>query len=301
MTSNSYHIPVLLHAAVKGLNIQPSGIYVDVTFGGGGHSREILSHLDNGTLCAFDQDSDAKTNLINDSRFRFYPTNFSNLQSALATDGIENVNGILADLGVSSHQFDDAERGFSLRYEAPLDMRMDQQSPLSAFDVINSYETEKLKIIFREYGEAENAGKLAYFIGEARKQKAISTTGELLQIIDRVAPRKKEKQYQAKIFQAIRIEVNDEMSVLRDFLQQSLNVLSPGGRLVVISYHSLEDRLVKNFMRSGNLSGEIEKDFFGVPITPFTDLTKKPLVPDEAEIEQNPRSRSAKLRIAEKK
>lgn len=301
MTSNSYHIPVLLHAAVKGLNIQPSGIYVDVTFGGGGHSREILSHLDNGTLCAFDQDSDAKNNLINDSRFRFYPTNFSNLQSALATDGIENVNGILADLGVSSHQFDDAERGFSLRYEAPLDMRMDQQSPLSAFDVINSYETEKLKIIFREYGEAENAGKLAYFIGEARKQKAISTTGELLQIIDRVAPRKKEKQYQAKIFQAIRIEVNDEMSVLRDFLQQSLNVLSPGGRLVVISYHSLEDRLVKNFMRSGNLSGEIEKDFFGVPITPFTDLTKKPLVPDEAEIEQNPRSRSAKLRIAEKK
>ncbi|MBX7094092.1 MAG: 16S rRNA (cytosine(1402)-N(4))-methyltransferase RsmH [Flavobacteriales bacterium] len=301
MTSNSYHIPVLLHAAVKGLNIQPSGIYVDVTFGGGGHSREILSHLDNGTLCAFDQDSDAKNNLINDSRFRFYPTNFSNLQSALAMDGIENVNGILADLGVSSHQFDDAERGFSLRYEAPLDMRMDQQSPLSAFDVINSYETEKLKIIFREYGEAENAGKLAYFIGEARKQKAISTTGELLQIIDRVAPRKKEKQYQAKIFQAIRIEVNDEMSVLRDFLQQSLKVLSPGGRLVVISYHSLEDRLVKNFMRSGNLSGEIEKDFFGVPITPFTDLTKKPLVPDEAEIEQNPRSRSAKLRIAEKK
>jgi 16S rRNA (cytosine1402-N4)-methyltransferase len=210
------------------------------------------------------------------------------------------VDGILADLGVSSHQFDDTSRGFSLRFDAPLDMRMDTLQPLHAGVVVNEYEEAKLKQIFREYGEVENAGKLAWRISEERKKKSIDTTGDLLKIIDQVAPFRKEKQYQAKVFQAIRIEVNDEMHVLRELLLQSLEVLKPGGRLVVIAYHSLEDRLVKNFMRSGNLQGEIEKDFFGRVITPIREITRKPMVPDEAEMEKNPRARSAKLRIAQK-
>jgi 16S rRNA (cytosine1402-N4)-methyltransferase len=210
------------------------------------------------------------------------------------------VDGILADLGVSSHQFDDASRGFSLRFDAPLDMRMDTLQPLHAGVVVNEYEEAKLKQIFREYGEVENAGKLAWRISEERKKKSIDTTGDFLKIIDQVAPFRKEKQYQAKVFQAIRIEVNDEMHVLRELLLQSLEVLKPGGRLVVIAYHSLEDRLVKNFMRSGNLQGEIEKDFFGRVITPIREITRKPMVPDEAEMEKNPRARSAKLRIAQK-
>lgn len=301
MSSNSYHIPVLLHAAVKGLNIHDGGIYVDVTFGGGGHSREILKHPGLKTLCAFDQDPDAAANVPNDPRFLFFPRNFSELQSALRDSGIGQVNGILADLGVSSHQFDDAGRGFSLRYDAPLDMRMNSSAPRSAFEVINHYDENQLKLILREYGEVENAGRLARLICNVRKEKKISTTGDLLQLIDKVAPWKKEKQFQAKVFQAIRIEVNDELEVLRELLRQSLEVLKPEGRLVVISYHSLEDRLVKNFMRSGNLEGVIEKDFFGKPLTPFTEITRKPLVPDAAETEQNPRARSAKLRIAEKK
>lgn len=301
MTSNSYHIPVLLHAAVKGLNIRSGGIYVDVTFGGGGHSREILKQLSEGTLCGFDQDPDAAANVPNDPRFKFFPRNFSQLKDALQEAGIAHVNGILADLGVSSHQFDDAERGFSLRFDAPLDMRMDTRSPRSASSVVNEYDEEQLRIIFREYGEVEQAGKLARLICSNRKEKSIETTGDLLAIIDRVAPWKKEKQYQAKVFQAIRIEVNDELSVLRDLLEQSLEMLAPEGRLVVISYHSLEDRLVKNFMRSGNLEGVIQKDFFGRVLTPFTEITRKPVIPDTAEIEQNPRARSAKLRIAEKK
>jgi len=298
--SNGYHVPVLLHAAVEGLEIKSDGIYVDVTFGGGGHSREILKNIETGTLCAFDQDSDAAQNQIQDSRFRFFPENFSRLKNALHEAGIMQVDGILADLGVSSHQFDDASRGFSLRFDAPLDMRMDTHQPLHAGVVVNEYEEAKLKQIFREYGEVENAGKLAWRISEERKKKSIDTTGDLLKIIDQVAPFRKEKQYQAKVFQAIRIEVNDEMHVLRELLLQSLEILKPGGRLVVIAYHSLEDRLVKNFMRSGNLQGEIEKDFFGRVITPIREITRKPLVPDEAEMEKNPRARSAKLRIAQK-
>jgi 16S rRNA (cytosine1402-N4)-methyltransferase len=298
--SNGYHVPVLLHAAVEGLEIKSDGIYVDVTFGGGGHSREILKKIETGTLCAFDQDPDAAQNQIQDSRFRFFPENFSRLKNALHEAGIMQVDGILADLGVSSHQFDDTSRGFSLRFDAPLDMRMDTLQPLHAGVVVNEYEEAKLKQIFREYGEVENAGKLAWRISEERKKKSIDTTGDLLKIIDQVAPFRKEKQYQAKVFQAIRIEVNDEMHVLRELLLQSLEVLKPGGRLVVIAYHSLEDRLVKNFMRSGNLQGEIEKDFFGRVITPIREITRKPMVPDEAEMEKNPRARSAKLRIAQK-
>lgn len=299
-TSNSYHIPVLLHAAVRGLHINPKGFYVDVTFGGGGHSREILQHLSDGKLFAFDQDADAKANVPDDDRFTFIPRNFSHLQQALHDLGIEKVNGILADLGVSSHQFDDPKRGFSIRSDMPLDMRMNAAQSLSAIEVVNDYETDELKTILRNYGEVENAGRLVFAIEQKRKQKRIETTGELLELISKVAPRQKEKQYQAKVFQAIRIEVNQELEVLKAFLEQSLNVLEPGGRLVVISYHSLEDRLVKNFMKSGKFSGEVEKDFYGNPQKPFEEITRKPIVPDEAETEQNPRARSAKLRIAEK-
>lgn len=301
MASNSYHIPVLLHAAVKGLNLQPDGIYVDVTFGGGGHSRLILNQLQGGRLIAFDQDPDAKANVPDDERVSFIPRNFSQMLSSLEECNAVPVNGILADLGVSSHQFDDPTRGFSLRFDAPLDMRMDQNSYPDAQEVINHYDENRLKTILREYGEVEQAGRLVHYITERRKQNPITTTGELLSIIDRVASPKKVKQYQAKVFQAIRIEVNDEMRVLREFLEQSLKALAPGGRLVVIAYHSLEDRLVKNFMRTGNLEGELHKDFYGRPLTPFTEITRKPIIPDTAEQEENPRSRSAKLRIAEKK
>ena len=300
MTSSSYHIPVLLHAAVKGLQLQTNGIYVDVTFGGGGHSREILSSLSEGKLIGFDQDADAKRNIPADPRFIFVPQNFSQLQQALNEIEIHSVNGILADLGVSSHQFDNPERGFSIRFDAELDMRMDLSQSLSAKVVLNEYEENELKFILQTYGEVEQAGRLVRAISEKRKENQIETTGDLLNLINRIAPRQKEKQYQAKVFQAIRIEVNRELEVLKDFLKQSLEVLSPGGRLVVISYHSLEDRLVKNFMKTGNFEGDLKKDFYGNPIRPFTEITRKPIIPDDAEIELNPRARSAKLRIAEK-
>lgn len=300
MTSSSYHIPVLLHAAVKGLQLQTNGIYVDVTFGGGGHSREILSSFSEGKLIGFDQDADAKRNIPADPRFIFVPQNFSQLQQALNEIEIYSVNGILADLGVSSHQFDNPERGFSIRFDAELDMRMDLSQSLSAKVVLNEYEENELKFILQTYGEVEQAGRLVRAISEKRKENPIETTGELLNLINRIAPRQKEKQYQAKVFQAIRIEVNRELEVLKDFLKQSLEVLSPGGRLVVISYHSLEDRLVKNFMKTGNFEGDLKKDFYGNPIRPFTEITRKPIIPDDAEIELNPRARSAKLRIAEK-
>lgn len=300
MTSNSYHIPVLLHAAVKGLQLRSDGIYVDVTFGGGGHSREILSQLTNGKLIGFDQDADAQKNVPNDPRFVFVPKNFSELKSSLSDLGINQVQGILADLGVSSHQFDNPDRGFSIRYDSKLDMRMDTSQSLSAQDVINEYDETELKFIFQQYGEVEQAGRLVKAISILRKEKRIETTGELLKLIERIAPRQKEKQYQAKVFQAIRIEVNRELDVLKDFLTDALSVLSPGGRLVVISYHSLEDRLVKNFIRSGNFKGELEKDFYGNPLKPFNEVFRKPLIPDAAEIELNPRARSAKLRVAEK-
>ena len=300
-TSNSYHIPVLLHAAIEGLKIKPDGIYVDATFGGGGHSGYILQSLTSGRLFAFDQDADAAANVPPDKKFHFVPQNFRFLQQSLAHQQVTAVDGILADLGVSSHQFDNPERGFSIRTDAKLDMRMDQSQEFSAWNIINEWEIDELKKILREYGEVESAGKLAYKISLQRKIRPIDTTGELIEIIRRVAPRQKEKQYLAKVFQAIRIEVNGEIEVLKEFLEQCREVLKPGGRLVVISYHSLEDRIVKNFMRSGNFSGEIEKDFYGNPITPLREITRKPVVPDTAETEQNPRSRSARLRIAEKK
>jgi len=300
MTSSSYHNPVLLHAATSGLNLQPGGIYIDVTFGGGGHSREILSQLKNGKLFGFDQDPEAAANIPQNENFVFVAENFRNITNSLRIYGVLNVDGILADLGVSSHQFDSAQRGFSIRFDAQLDMRMNSSQSLSAYDVINNYDSHELKKIFRNYGEVENPGRLANEIISERTNSPIATTGRLNEIAERLAPRNKVKQYLAQVFQALRIEVNDEMGALRELLQQSIQLLKPGGRLVVISYHSLEDRLVKNWMKSGNFEGEVKKDFYGNPLRPFLEITKKPIVPDAAEIEQNPRARSAKLRIAER-
>ncbi len=300
MSSNSYHIPVLLHAAVQGLAIRPGATYVDVTFGGGGHSREILTHLPEGRLFGFDQDPAAQKNAPTHDSFVFVTSNFRYITEALAAHGVSQIDGLLADLGVSSRQFDDADRGFSIRFDARLDMRMDTHQELSAFEVINTYEEALLKRIFREYGEVEQAGRLTAAIARRRRENPIQTTGELLELIASVAPRAKEKQYQAKVFQAIRIEVNAELDALRELLLQCTGLIRPGGRLVFISYHSLEDRLVKNFMRTGNLLGQLEKDFYGNPIRPFTEVTRKPIVPTTAETEENPRARSAKLRIAER-
>lgn len=301
MSSSPYHIPVLLHAAVNGLEIQPQGNYVDVTFGGGGHSREILKHLTTGKLFGFDQDPDAKNNIPPNENFVFVPQNFCYLSNYLRFYGANQVDGILADLGVSSHQFDDASRGFSIRSDAFLDMRMNKNQDLSAIDVINDYPEEKLKYIFKSYGELQHGTNVAKMIVKARTNASINTTRDLVEALAPMIPKKNEKQFLAQVFQAIRIEVNGELDVLEDFLKQALDYLKPGGRLVVISYHSLEDRLVKNFMRTGKFEGEVEKDFYGNPITPFENITKKPMVPTAEEIEQNPRARSAKLRIAEKK
>jgi 16S rRNA (cytosine1402-N4)-methyltransferase len=296
-----YHKPVLLKECIDGLNIKPDGIYVDVTFGGGGHSKEILKHLTTGKLYAFDQDEDAVKNKIEDPRFVLIKQNFRYLKNFLKLYNALPVDGILADLGVSSHQFDEAERGFSTRFEAKLDMRMDRNSKYTAAEILNTYSEEDLKRIFRLYGEVDNAGYLASIIYHNRKDKAIETVNDLKSMITKCVKRGKENQYYAQVFQALRIEVNKEMEVLEDLLTQSLDVLKPGGRLVVISYHSLEDRLVKNFTRTGKLEGEIEKDFFGNQLTPFVQITRKPIMPDEKQIEENSRARSAKLRIAEKK
>jgi 16S rRNA (cytosine1402-N4)-methyltransferase len=297
----NYHQPVLLKECLDGLNIKPDGIYVDVTFGGGGHSKAILKRLGKkGKLFAFDQDQDAAANVPDDARLTFIPQNFMYMKNFLRMYKAEKVDGILADLGVSSHQFDKAERGFSIRFESNLDMRMNQASGMTAKKVLNEYDESRLKEIFCEYGEVENAGKLVQLISEARLLKPIVSTERFKEVIAPVMPKHKENQYLAKVFQALRIEVNDEIGVLKEFLQQSLEVLNVGGRLVVMSYHSLEDRLVKNFMKSGNLSGEQVKDFYGNIERPFTLITKKPVVPEEKEIESNSRARSAKLRIAEK-
>jgi 16S rRNA (cytosine1402-N4)-methyltransferase len=301
MSSNAYHIPVLLHAAVNGLNVQPHGNYVDVTFGGGGHSREILKHLSSGKLFGFDQDPDAKNNVPPNENFVFIPQNFCYLSNYLTFYGAKQVDGILADLGVSSHQFDDTDRGFSIRNDAFLDMRMNKNQELSAIEVVNDYPEEKLKTIFKSYGELQHGANVAKYIAKARSIASVNTTHDLIQALAPIIPKKNEKQFLAQVFQAIRIEVNGELDVLEDFLKQALDFLKPGGRLVVISYHSLEDRLVKNFMRTGKMDGEVEKDFYGNPITPLEQITKKPIVPTAEEIEQNPRARSAKLRIAEKK
>ncbi len=295
-----YHNPVLLKECIDGLNIDPKGIYVDATFGGGGHSREILKHLTTGKLYAFDQDEDAVKNQIRDERFVFIKQNFRYLKNFLKMYNALPVDGLLADLGVSSHQFNEAERGFSTRFEAKLDMRMDQKGKQTAADVLNTYSEEELKRIFKLYGEIDNAGKLANTIFHVRKEKPLQTVTDLKTAAETCVKRGRENQYHAQLFQALRIEVNKELDVLQELLLQSLEVLRPGGRLVVISYHSLEDRLVKNIMRSGKFEGEVDKDFYGNKITPFELITRKPIVPSDKEIEENNRSRSAKLRIAER-
>jgi 16S rRNA (cytosine1402-N4)-methyltransferase len=296
----SYHKSVLLDASVNLLGIHPGGTYVDATYGGGGHTAAILSRLEEGKVVAFDQDEEAIRNRIDDPRLMMVNNNFRFLGNFLKLHRVVPVDGILADLGISSHQIDRAERGFSTRFEGTLDMRMDQKKGFTAGDVINKYPGEKLASIFREYGEIRNAGKLVSRIEEARKASPVTTTSALVAIVNTCAERGREFKYQAQVFQALRIEVNHEIDCLREFLKQALKVLKPGGRLVVISYHSLEDKLVKNFFRSGNFEGAIEKDFYGNLITPWRVVTRKAIVPESAEIEENNRSRSAKLRAAEK-
>lgn len=298
---STYHRSVLLHESLDALGIVPEGVYVDVTFGGGGHSKEILKRLGPaGKLIAFDQDDDAVKNAPADSRFTLVKKNFSELKSSLTQLGISSVDGVLADLGVSSHQFDTAERGFSTRFDGPLDMRMNQQSALTAAVVLNTYDEQELKRMFRLYGEVENAGQLVRKLSEFRSKQQIETIEQLREILTPLSRRGKENQYMAKVFQALRIEVNAELEVLREMLTQAGEVLKENGRLVVISYHSLEDRLVKNFFRSGNFEGEQEKDFYGNLIRPLEPLESKPMVPSDEEIEQNSRARSAKMRIATK-
>ena len=295
-----YHNPVLLNECIEGMAIRPNGIYVDVTFGGGGHSREILRKLKDGKLIAFDQDADALENTFDDERFLLINSNFRYLKNFLQLHGDIPVDGILADLGISSHQIDDAERGFSTRFEADLDMRMDRRQKLSAKTVLNTYSENELRSIFALYGELKNARRIADLVVRSRSQSEISSTEQFKEIISACAQRNKEQKFYAQVFQALRIEVNEELESLKEFLQQSLQVLKPGGRLVVMSYHSLEDRLVKNFIKTGNFEGKLEKDFYGVPDQFFKQITRKPVVAGEEELKLNTRSRSAKLRIAEK-
>ena len=298
----AYHIPALLNESIDGLDIRPSGLYVDVTFGGGGHSREILRRLSqDGRLVAFDQDEDAIRNAIDDPRFIFVRSNFRFLKNFLRYHGIEQVDGVLADLGVSSHHFDDAGRGFSFRFTGDLDMRMNRSARKSAADILNEYPEEKLREVFAKYGELKNAHRIASSVVAYRQTKRFSTTNDLLDVLEPFAFKDREKKILAQAFQALRIEVNGEMEALTEMLSQALEVLKPGGRLSVISYHSLEDRLVKNFFKTGNFAGEIIKDFYGNWQTPFELVNRKVIVPVMEEQEENPRSRSAKLRIAEKK
>lgn len=297
-----YHVPVLLSESIEGLDIKPNGVYLDLTFGGGGHSREILKYLKKGHLLGFDQDEDARANVPDDKRFIFVNHNFKYLRNFMYYYGFEQVDGILADLGVSSHEFDEAERGFSFRFDAELDMRMNQKAKLKASDVLNTYERDVLMMIFREYGEVENARRLVDLIVTGRERKKIVTTGDLHELIAPCIPKLKEKKYLAKVYQALRIEVNAELEVLKEMLEQAVEVLKPGGRLVIITYHSLEDRIVKNFFKTGNAEGKEEKDLlYGHVNRDFEVINRKVITPSEAEIELNPRSRSAKLRIAEKK
>ncbi|MGK0296302.1 MAG: 16S rRNA (cytosine1402-N4)-methyltransferase [Ulvibacter sp.] len=296
-----YHNPVLLKASLDGLNIKPDGVYIDVTFGGGGHSKEILSRLGpEGKLFAFDQDEDALANALPDERFVLINENFRHIKRFLRFSGVKSVDGILADLGVSSHQFDVPERGFSTRFDAELDMRMSQKNDLNANRVVNEYDEANLKRVFLDYGELKNAPILARTIVESREQQPITTTDELKEVLAKFLPERIRNKILAQIYQAIRIEVNQEMDALKEFLEQSLEILNPGGRLSVISYHSLEDRLVKRFMKNGMFEGEPERDFFGNFSVPFKTIGKL-IVPDKEEIKLNNRARSAKLRIAEKK
>jgi 16S rRNA (cytosine1402-N4)-methyltransferase len=296
-----YHNPVLLKTCIEGLNINPEGTYVDVTFGGGGHSKEILKHLTTGKLYAFDQDEDAQENKIEDNRFELIKQNFKYLKNFLRMYNALPVDGIIADLGVSSHQFDDAGRGFSIRFdESKLDMRMDASLKQTAADILNSYEEDNLSSIFKMYGDIKNAKRLAYLIVNARTEKKIETVLDLKTTIDSCVKRGRENKYYAKVFQALRIEVNKELDALKELLMQCIDVLKPGGRLVVMSYHSLEDRLVKNIIRSGKFEGDVEKDFYGNPLKPFKQITRKPIIASEEEIKENNRARSVKLRIAER-
>ena len=300
-TAETYHVPVLLQESVDGLDIKPNGIYVDVTFGGGGHSREILSRIgENGHLYSFDQDEDAEKNILNDNRFTFVRSNFRYLRNWMRYYGVEHIDGLLADLGVSSHHFDDETRGFSFRFDAPLDMRMNKRSGMTAAEILNNYDEEQLADIFYIYGEIKNARKVASAIIKARGTKAIETTGDLIQITENLFPREREKKETAKLFQALRIEVNHEMEALKEMLYGAQDVLREGGRLSVITYHSLEDRIVKNIMRAGNAEGKVNQDFFGRTVAPFRQISNKVIIPNEEEQQRNPRSRSAKLRIAER-
>ena len=296
-----YHVPVLLEESVSGLNIDPDGVYLDLTFGGGGHSREILKRLKDGCLIGFDQDSDALANVPDDSRFIFVNHNFRYLRNFLRYCGYDEADGILADLGVSSHEFDEAGRGFSFRFDAELDMRMNQRSRLKATDILNTYSEENLIRIFRNYGEVDNVRRLVDLLVNARTGKMITRSEEFLQVIAPCVPKQKEKKYLAQVYQALRIEVNGELEALEDMLKEAERALRPGGRLVVITYHSLEDRIVKNFLKSGNFEGKVEKDFYGHVKRNFELVNRKVIVPSEEEIERNPRARSAKLRIAEKR
>lgn len=293
--------PVLLEESVSGLNIDPDGVYLDLTFGGGGHSREILKRLKDGCLIGFDQDADALANVPDDDRFIFVNHNFRYLRNFLRYCGYDEADGILADLGVSSHEFDEAGRGFSFRFDAELDMRMNQRSRLKATDILNTYSEEDLTRIFRNYGEVDNAKRLVDLIVKARAEKMITRSEEFLQVIAPCVPKQKEKKYLAQVYQALRIEVNGELEALEDMLKEAERALRPGGRLVVITYHSLEDRIVKNFLKSGNFEGKVEKDFYGHVKRNFELVNRKVIVPSEEEIEKNPRARSAKLRIAEKR
>mgnify|MGYP000815560558 FL=1 len=301
MSPDVYHIPALLKETIQGLDIKPDGIYVDVTFGGGGHSRAIVDELSTeGHLYGFDQDADARQNAIDDSRFTFVYSNFKFLRNFLRYYNVDGVDGILADLGVSFHHFDDPERGFSFRWEGPLDMRMNRNAARSAAWYVNNWNEDQLADAFYLYGELKNARRFATAIVKARNEAPIETVEALLAAVNPLINPKKEKKELAQVFQALRIVVNGEIEALSAFLQQSLKVLKPGGRLVIITYHSLEDRLVKNFMRAGNLEGKVEQDFYGRRMSPLKLLTSKPIVASEEEVERNPRARSAKLRIAEK-
>ena len=294
-------MPVLLGESIDGLNIKAGGIYVDVTFGGGGHSREIVARLTGGAhLYSFDQDADAELNIINDDRFTFVRSNFRYIKNWMRYHGVEKIDGLLADLGVSSHHFDDETRGFSFRFDAPLDMRMNKRAGATAADIVNTYDEQRLADIFYLYGELKNARRIAAALVKVRGEQKIETTNQFMKAVEKLFKQEREKKEMAKLFQALRIEVNHEMDALRDMLHGAIDLLAPGGRLSVITYHSLEDRMVKNIMKTGNIEGKMKQDFFGRIETPFRLVNNKVIVPSDEEQERNPRSRSAKLRIAER-
>ncbi|MBR5325027.1 MAG: 16S rRNA (cytosine(1402)-N(4))-methyltransferase RsmH [Prevotella sp.] len=301
-TAETYHTPVLLQESIDGLDIKPDGVYVDVTFGGGGHSREILRRLGKGGhLYSFDQDEDAERNIVDDNRFTFIRSNFRYLRNWMRYYDMDHIDGLLADLGVSSHHFDDETRGFSFRFDSALDMRMNKRAGKTASEILNTYDEDQLADIFYIYGELKNARKIATTVVKARGEKAIVTTGDLLQVTEQLFPREREKKEVAKLFQALRIEVNHEMDALKEMLSDACELLREGGRLSVITYHSLEDRIVKNYMKAGNAEGKIKQDFFGRIETPFQQVSNKVIVPNGEEQQRNPRSRSAKLRIGVKR